>query len=185
MARGRSSSGRDASRRRYSRAPDPYDPIFDDNYLLNLNERFDATYVDLTRYQDRRRWHPDKIKNPYYPQGLVRRPRILIVPEGHRLARRQTYGGKFSVNQVLSKQYRIRREGWRHMSPSDWPYGNVKGYTTDDVSKRVGFSAPWQVIVCVRRKRRRQTLFALNIAGRVGLGRGKRQNRTPLSEVRC
>lgn len=49
----------------------------------------------------------------------------------------------------------------------------------------IGFRAPMQLLVCIRRKQRREVLFAQEIAGRRGLGRGKKQRRNDYSEVSC
>lgn len=48
----------------------------------------------------------------------------------------------------------------------------------------LAFSAPRHVVVCVRRRRRREVLHALRIAGRGGR-RGRRYRRNAYSDVRC
>lgn len=50
------------------------------------------------------------------------------------------------------------------------------------VSPFVGFEVPQQVMVCVRRKQRREVLHALNKTGRGGQ---RRPRRGPYSDVRC
>lgn len=54
----------------------------------------------------------------------------------------------------------------------------------DDISARVGFAVPSKVVVCVRRKQRRETLFA---TGGAGAGRrvSKQRRRTALSSIDC
>lgn len=187
------SSGRNVrSIARRRSAPDP----FDDAWFSDIAERFDARYIDLTREEDRRRWHPSRL-GPYTaqpaPRGLLRRPRIIIVPEGHRLARRQTYGGRFSLSEVLSNKYLQRYRAWEETYADDPIEHHAQGWTrrgrfgkqVHELSKRVGFALPWQVIVCVRRKRRREVLHALNVAGGKGIAKGRRIRRTEYSEVRC
>lgn len=189
MPRRRSSSSeRRTSRSASSAAPD----IFDDYWLSRIRERSDARYIDLTKYEDRRRWHPSKL-GPWtqqaLPKGIRFRPRIVIVPEGHKLARLQTYGGRYSLR-GLQQGWKFRRRSvphdWMRMRPDEWPTGAVTGYRRgDDLSRRVGFQLPWQVIICVRRKRRREVMHALNIAGRKGVGAGRPQRRDEYSDVRC
>lgn len=45
--------------------------------------------------------------------------------------------------------------------------------------------APKTVLFCVQRKQRKQVLFAKRIAGRRGVGRGKRWFRSSTSQYRC
>jgi len=47
---------------------------------------------------------------------------------------------------------------------------------------RVGFENPREVLVCVRRKRRREVMFAFNKAGKVGQ---KKPRRSFYSSVKC
>lgn len=187
--RGSSSGGRDPVSSIASEAA-PAD--FDESWLERIRERFDARYIDLTRLEDRRRWHPSKLgeftQRPL-PRGLRFRPRIVIVPEGHRLARFQTYGGRYSLR-ALRSGWKVRARylarHWRELSPHEWPYGSVRGVTWgEEVSRRVGFAMPWQVVLCVRRKRRREVMHALGIAGRRGVGAGRRWHRNEWSDVRC
>jgi len=181
MARRSSRSGRN-TRGITRRTPAP--DAFDDNWFDDISERFDARYIDLTRSEDRRRWHPLNLQPYTYqpgPRGLFRRPRVVIVPEGHRLARRQTYGGKYSLREVLSRNYRYTWSNYQDLR--DRVTGRAyKGI--DDLSRRVGFALPWQVVICVRRKRRREVMHALGIAGGSGIGRHP-QRRNEYSEVRC
>lgn len=191
MARSRSRRrGRDA-RRIARRSPAPRFDDFDDVWLDRLRERPDVGFVDLESRQDRRRYHPNALRGRSVsgvpPRGLTRQPRIVIVPEGHKLARHQTYGGRYTLDQVrnryLIKSKKRKRHSVTYEARRD-RYGMIT-YERSRIPQRVGFTLPWQVIICVRRKRRREVLHALNIAGRSGVGRGKRQHRNEYSEVRC
>lgn len=53
------------------------------------------------------------------------------------------------------------------------------------LSHRIGFEVPRQVVVCVRRKRRREVMHALGKAGRGGVGRGRRRRTNEFSEIGC
>lgn len=190
--RGSGQSGGRGSRRFTRRWSAPPVDQFDDAWFDAIRERRSARFVDLTSWEDRRRWSPRRLRRMvpevYEPRGLQTDPRIVIVPEGHRLARHQTYGGKYSLDQV--RKFGRNRRPWMHVvgepwSRTEWPYGNVRAYTRHALSRSVGFTLPWQVIVCVRRKRRKEVMHALNIAGRSGVGRGKKQRRNEFSEVRC
>lgn len=190
--RGSGQSGGRGSRRFTRRQSAPPVHVFDDAWFASIRERRRARYVDLTSVEDRRRWSPQRLRSMgpevYEPRGLDTRPRIVIVPEGHKLARHQTYGGRYSLKQIL-KFERLRRP-WSHVvgepwQRSDWRYGDVKAYARHPLSRSVGFTLPWQVIVCVRRKQRREVMHALKVAGKGGVGRGKKQRRTEFSEVRC
>lgn len=50
---------------------------------------------------------------------------------------------------------------------------------------RIGFEVPRQVVLCVRRQRRREIMHALGKAGRGGVGRGRRRRTNEFSEVGC
>lgn len=52
-------------------------------------------------------------------------------------------------------------------------------------SWRFHVSVPRKMGFCVRRKQRKEVLFALSIAGRSGVGRGKRWRRNAQSSYRC
>lgn len=191
MARGSARSRGRGARSSTRRQSAPRD--FDENWLSDIRERFDARYIDLTRYEDRRRWHPDNLK-PYTQQPLPRTlrgraPRIVIVPERHRLAKYATYGEKYKLGEVYARKRGLKRHLMREWeeTPLVDKYGH--GYSAKlfntRISPRVGFHLPWQVIICVRRQKRREVMHALNFAGKSGLGRGKKQNRNRYSEVRC
>ena len=50
------------------------------------------------------------------------------------------------------------------------------------LAARIGFAVPRQVSICVRRKQRKETLFALKLTSR---GAGSRKRRNIWSEVSC
>lgn len=170
---------------------------FDETWLNDFRERGHGS-VDLDDIEDRRRWHPSAIWEPRTIGG-IRRPRIVIVPEGHKLARHQTYGGRYRLDEVRKHPYKYDSVKWG--STRTWAknvtrysrdrFGKIFGnyqeaYTYQDLPKRVGFSLPWQVIVCVRRKRRREVLFANRFAGSRGSSNLMRRRRNnEFSEVRC
>lgn len=180
--------GRRTPRRTASSAAPPID-VFDDEWFGAFRERSPNRYVDLTDIEDRRRYAPERYDT--WPQDRSvyspRSPRILVVPKGHRLARHQTYGGRYTLadiqrkRKISSKWYGVSKS-WL---PSQWRYGAVRAYKRAEVSWRLGYALPWQVIVCVRRERRRQVFHALRLAGRSGQSRGKRYKRSPTSEIRC
>lgn len=51
--------------------------------------------------------------------------------------------------------------------------------------RKLQMLAPRRVLFCLRRKVRKEIMFALNIAGRRGVGAGKRWRRTENSNWRC
>lgn len=167
------------------------DPTWDD-WIEDIREDPSIRHVDLTNVQDRRRYHPNRDWDiPKTVRGL--RTRIVVVPEGHRLARQQTYGGRYSLREVLRGDF--PHDQWpyrkRWTKNANWRYGSVTRYTKEfDVPRRLGFHMPWQVIICVRRRRRSEVLHALKKTGRLLKGRGGggfkwRVRRNKWSEVRC
>lgn len=189
MARRSSSrSGRDAySIARARSAPDL--SVFDDEWLGYIKSpQFNWQYIDLTNYEDRRRWSPSG-RNTWTkrdgPRSFIGRPRIIVVPERHRLARLQTYSGKYTIGQVLDRpRYGRAGRSWED-AVERGAHGNRVVRRNVLKTSRLGFALPWQVVICVRRKRRQQVLHALNIAGKRGLGAGKKQHRNEYSEIRC
>lgn len=188
MPRRRSGSrGRDRSR---SLTPqvDPRIEDFNDDWLTQYSERQWSRYVDLTRYEDRRRWHPDNMPaaGPA-PLGHMGRPRIVIVPEGHRLARHAPYGGRVPLSKIYQMDRRTRRrflDDWSEKRYMDRTGHAYDAFRPAHLSRRVGFQHPWQVMICIRRRQRREVLFALGRGGSGG-GRRKKPRRTFYSEVRC
>jgi len=184
----RRSRGRVASPNASAAAPTD---IFDDAWLAQYRERQSSRLVDLTNFEDRRRWHPNNMPpaGPS-PRSMIGRPRIVIVPEGHRLARLAPYGGRVPLEHILAQREldrRIRRRSFHepreHRLKDKYgvPY---RAYIPDHFSTRIGFQYPWQVMICVRRKRRKEVLHALKKTG----GRGaphKKPRRNYWSEVRC
>lgn len=155
--------------------------VFDDDWLNSVREG-DPDFIDLGSVEDRRRYAPGRIKPAKTVRGL--RARIVVVPEGHRLARLQTYGGRYSINEVRASNQRYPLRKKARWQLSEWIYGNVRAYALhDDVPKRVGFHMPWQVVICVRRKRRKEVLFAKRKTGAGARARVRRRNE--YSDVRC
>lgn len=160
---------------------------FDEAWFHRYREFSRARYVDLTRIEDRRRWHPD-MRWPTFPRGLTGlRTRILVVPDRHPLAKFQTYGGKYRLGEVFKKRGRTYAVRSQQQQQYYDKYGG-KYFATQlgvrTIPKRIGFHMPWQVIVCVRRRRRREVLHALRIAGGRGAARA-RKHRTSETEVVC
>lgn len=196
MPRRSSSRGRgvvipSSTANRSSIAPLDY---FDDAWLNNIRERQYLRFIDLTSIQDRRRFHPSRIKalpiGPA-PAGLALRPRIVIVPEGHRLSRLSQ--GRVPLRDVLKRKARIgpyrRVERYSLDYPVRSRVTDPSGYTRtayvgDHFSRRVGFQYPWQVLICIRRRRRKEVIHALGHAG-AGKPRQRRPRRNFYSEVRC
>lgn len=165
----------------------PRNSQFGDPWLQDFRER-GGQFADLTQASDRRRWHPSQAW-PARPLGLSRQPRIVIVDEHSALARHQTYGGRYSLSDVQ------RPRKWsspRYGVTKTWTKQRQRGlYGVHDVIRsdllpyRIGFTLPWQVIICVRRKRRRQVLHALGKTGRGATRRMKPRKNNHWSEVRC
>lgn len=63
-----------------------------------------------------------------------------------------------------------------HGTPSKYHYSSL-----DPI--RVAFEQPEKVLVCVRRKSRKEVLHALRLTGKKG--RGGSHRRTPLSDIHC
>jgi len=190
MARRRSSSsGRVPPRNANPRLP-PRFSDFNDAWLRQIAERQYVRFVDLTSIEDRRRWHPNRLRSipsGPAPQGFQSRPRVIIVPEGHPLARLAPYGGRVPLRKLLHDDGRIRRRSLDDFVEAQiWDkYGGKQTvYRAGHLSRRVGFQHPWQVIICVRRKRRREVMFAIGKAGS-GQKRQRRPRRNEWSEVRC
>lgn len=185
--RGSRAGGRGTSNSSNRRLPRPSD--FDDTWLNDFRER-GGQFADLTDFQDLRRWSPSsQWPSRPAPRGLVSQPRIVIVPEGHKLARLQTYGGRYSYNRIRYGKYVKSKNVVRSYSRTwaktiDPIYGSDR-VTYERLPHRVGFTLPWQVIICVRRKQRRSVFHALKLAGRRGFGKGKPRRTNHYSEVRC
>lgn len=184
MARRR--GGRGSSNSTASFAAPPVE-AFDDDWLNRIRSRPDIRFVDLTKIEDRRRWNPTQLDRTKAPAKTIygTRARIVVVPEGHRLARLQTYAGRLRLDQVIRGQGKLyskprwTKDAWEQ-GPNYYPY--VRSYTYENVSSRIGFANPWQVVICVRRKRRKEVMFA---TGRAGKGGQKSPKRNWYSEVRC
>lgn len=188
MARRSRRAGRDrGSITRRRSAPALSD--FDDRWFRHIKEpMYNYRYIDLTKYSDRRAWHPSKreewTRHPG-PRGLRGRPRLIVVPQGHVLARHQTFGGKYSLRDMYNRiHYTKAGTSWDEEMERD-EHGARRVYRNVQKWARVGFALPWQVIICVRRRRRREVLHALDVAGKRGVGAGKKQRRDEYSEIRC
>lgn len=155
----RGRDGRSITRRSLPRSSAPAPRInwdsFDEAWLSAIERRPGSFEIDLDKVEDRRRWSPERV-NRWSPYKHLRpltvhgnRPRIVVVPEKHRLAKYQTYKGR---------------------------------YYRSNLPRTVGFSLPWNVVICVRRKVRREVIFAAGKSGRNGK---KPYRRTEYSEVRC
>jgi len=190
MAHGRSSGrGRVPNRNANRRLPHPNQ--YTEAFYRSLLDRSYLRYIDLTSVEDRRRYHPQTFDRDYpagpAPRGLVGRPRILIVPEGHRLARKAPWKATRRLPDVLYGLWQEQRRfpfDEMMLQRQRVHYGVHDVYADDHLSRRVGFSHPWQVIVCVRRKRRREVLHALRKTGRGG-SKQRKPRRNFWSEVRC
>lgn len=163
---------------------------FDDRWLQQFSERQYARFVDLTRIEDRRRFHPNRLRGlpgGPAPLGFQSRPRVVVVPEGHLLARLAPYGGRVPLARAIALEQRTRRRSLEYPTQKDYldAYGGkYSAYTGDHLSRRVGFQHPWQVMICIRRKQRKEVMFAIGRAGRGG-GFQKKPRRNFWSEVRC
>lgn len=53
------------------------------------------------------------------------------------------------------------------------------------IPHQIGFVEPKRVVICVRRQRRREVLHALRVAGRGGVGRGRKRHTNEYSQISC
>lgn len=173
-------------------ATDPSD--FDEAWFTRFREFSRAAYVDLSTVEDRRRWHPNARWPRFTMSGL--RPRVLVVPQGHKLQKYWTYGGNVPLSHIYHRAGLHKRRMIREWSKEERrdrygvPY-LAEVYSTR-LSPRVGFHLPWQVIVCVRRRRRREVMHALHLHPPGGRGALKklvrsfaRPRRNESTEVVC
>lgn len=186
--RGRRAGGRGNNQTTRNLPAPPSVSDFGDPWLEEFRER-GGRYADLTSASDRRRWHPSS-RWPERVQGLRWRPRIVIVDERSPLARHQTYGGRYSLADVVRR--RPTKQSRRYGESRTWVHDRQRGpHGVHDVIKydslphRVGFTLPWQVIICVRRKRRREVLHALRFTGKGATRRMRFRRNNEYSEVRC
>lgn len=186
-----SNSGERVSQRfaRRLRTSAPPVSTFDERWLNNIRDHTRSRYIDLTRHEDRRFWSPSTVekysKRPQRTGTLGRqRPRIVIVPQGHRLARFQTYNGRYTLADIQHGSWRGYSSSTWHRSDERYSNDYPQALRYDDITHRVGYHAPWQVIVCVRRKRRTEVLHALGKTGNTAAIRIRRR-RNDNSEVRC
>jgi len=187
--RGSRAGGRRRSRSANSVAPPP--SSFGNPWLQRWSET-GGRYIDLTKYEDRRRWSPESPQWPRSylpPRGLSTRPRIVIVGENDPLAYRSTYGGRYPLSDVLRNRVKSSK---RYGKTNTWvkerqrgPHGVHDVLRRDELPYRIGFTLPWQVIICVRRKRRREVLHALRFTGKGATRLMRKRKNKFYSEVRC
>lgn len=121
----------------------------DDNTISRASAlRFDVlpykSRVALTAIEDGRFWHPAGRERPLLSSRLV-------APSRTPVSRPKTFGRPYGRSTVATRPPVARAR----VEPR---------YPTS----RVAFALPREVVVCARRKSRRETLFARNRAGRRG-----------------
>ena len=186
------------SANRYRPVADRIYNAFNEEWLARVSERQWVPFIDLTDIEDRRRFHPNRLANlPGGPAPLDARgqARVVVVPENHPLARKAPWRGTVPLDQAVRRRLRVgsidafnRRRWfpWDFQRPQRLrdAYGNpYDAYANQDVPRAVGFQHPWQVMICIRRRRRREVMHALGHAGRAGHQRKHKRNYW--SEVRC
>lgn len=82
-----------------------------------------------------------------------------------------------SFSQTRHRLIAVRSKGITQSVPNRYQEA-----TWETVPQRVGFQNPDRVLICVRRKQRREIIHALGVAGRKGL---KKPKFNVYSEVRC
>lgn len=140
-SRSRRGSGGRGPRRVASRivAAAPDLEAFDEAWLRRIGSRSFARRIDLTQLSDRRLYAPDKVKHwgrVSRPDRLYKSNRVLIVPQGHRLARHALFN--HPVHRFLGR----------------------RGVTEAMAMREGRVMDAHSFIVCVRRTRRREVLFA-------------------------
>lgn len=113
--------------------------------------------IGLRDYEDRRTWHPDNLA----------RPARTFSSWHHRL----------SVKGIpVAKIHR----------PGGYQYNFATGFT-EPIPWRIGFEDPKRVLICARRKIRREVLNALGIAGVAGVARKlfKKPRKNEYSKISC
>lgn len=102
----------------------------------------------LVNWEDRRQWHPDYFNRPY--AGFTSPSHRLIQPMG-----------RIFPNVNLTKQLNPDR------------FAHLRNLRMSVPQSRIRFDKPDQVLVCVRRKTRREIMFATKNAGRGGQRRAR------------
>lgn len=138
----------------------------------------------------RDRWRVALANANRLPVAIVSRPRLRTVV----VARRATFRPRVTLLQQLEDRRTFHPEraarparGFfmpRHRLVAVAPtvtFGSVPDTFSPVVPVGVGFAAPRQVAVCVRRRVRREVMHAKGFAG----GRVRRPTRSFYSEVRC
>lgn len=108
-------------------------------------------------------WPADPSLEAVYPEGMPRSPASRVPRFFHRMA---------STNAVQ------RRARWYGMAPAPTRLHRVP-------AKQLFMRAPSRVRFCVKRKERREVLFALRRAGYSGSARKRRWYRNASSQYRC
>lgn len=72
-----------------------------------------------------------------------------------------------------------------NVNKSNTPTHTVGPPLRGSIPHRIGFEVPRQVVLCLRRKRRREIMHALGKAGRGGVGRGRKRRTNEFSEIGC
>lgn len=111
-------------------------------------------FFDLRMFEDRRTFHPEGRYNAPVRTVFGTPARLTVVDRNY------TKTGPFSRASVVSAPARSQTKA------------------------ALAFSTPGSVVVCVRRQRRREVMFALQKTGR-GAGKQKRPRRTELSKISC
>lgn len=140
------------SRRSRGRRPFNDSLVGRGSYLTSKRSLPQSSSSTLKLFEDRRTFHPE---GDLRPAGVLRGPR-----------------SRFVVKNVLKRLVNRDIRG---------PYG-IKLAHVNVVPWNVGFERPKDVLICVRRKIRREVLHALHIAGRSGLGS---PHYNEFSKVRC
>lgn len=111
--------------------------------------------IDLRLFEDRRTFHPDLFRPAF---ALPRSSSRLVVGKGIVVGRPNT-----------------------NVSRSDSFRSSLRG----TLPHTVGFEVPKDVVICLRRKRRREIMHALGKAGRGGIGRGRKRHTNDFSQISC
>lgn len=69
-------------------------------------------------------------------------------------------------------------------TPRTLPPAHPRSFWRENRSQ-LEVKVPWKAKVCADRRERREVLFSLDVAGRRGVGKGKRKRQNLLSQVHC
>lgn len=145
-----------------------------------FSSRLRAPQLNLSLYEDRRLWHPSGASA--WPRSLVEKyPRVTdrstIRYKSQPLPWR--WGVPYDPNTG-----EIHRLAPSKVDPSGWTYLPDRPGVLEKARalKGYGFENPWKVIICLKRKMRREIMNALGYAGKTGF---KKPRYTQYSYVRC